>query len=206
MKTKGRLQKVVPRRKGRLPFFLLALALVFAGHARAQTSSALHGGVARMNLTPPLEMKAALGGYGARMSKPALGVHDAVWAKALVLAKGERRFALVTADVLGFPPQFKSAVIQRLAAENWRADQIMLLPSHTHTSFDLMALHPGNTFGIPQVGVFHRELFEHTADQLAKVIHDAGGKLNPVVVGSTTVSVPDRNRNRRRGGAGRAAG
>src|SRR5438034_8201128 len=26
------------------------------------------------------------------------------WAKALVLAKGERRFALVTADVLGFPP------------------------------------------------------------------------------------------------------
>ena len=32
-------------------------------------------------------MKAALGGYGARMSKPAVGVHDAVWAKALVLVQ-----------------------------------------------------------------------------------------------------------------------
>src|SRR6266496_2487099 len=190
MKTKGWLQKVAPRRKGQMPLFLIALALVFAGHSWAQEASVLKAGVARVNLTPPMEMKAALGGYGARMSKPALGVHDAVWAKALVLAKGERKFALVTADVLGFPPQFKTAVIQRLAAEDWRADQIMLLPSHTHTSFDLMALHPGNTFGIPQVGVFHKELFDHTASQLAKVIGEAGGKLNPVVAGSTTVSVP----------------
>ncbi|HEU0039730.1 MAG TPA: neutral/alkaline non-lysosomal ceramidase N-terminal domain-containing protein, partial [Verrucomicrobiae bacterium] len=177
------------------------ISLALGWHSSAQEASLFKAGVARVNLTPPMEMKAALGGYGARMSKPAIGVHDAVWAKALVLAKGERRFALVTADVLGFPPQFKAAVIERLAGENWRADQIMLLPSHTHTSFDLMALHPGNTFGIPQVGVFHNELFEHTANQLAKVIREAGGKLNPVVAGSTTVSVPDRNRNRRHGAA-----
>src|SRR6266496_665123 len=180
MKTKGWLQKVAPRRKGQMPLFLIALALVFAGHSWAQEASVLKAGVARVNLTPPMEMKAALGGYGARMSKPALGVHDAVWAKALVLAKGERKFALVTADVLGFPPQFKAAVIQRLAAGDWRADQIMLLPSHT------------------QAGVCHKELFEHTANQLAKVIREAGGKLKPVVAGSTTVSVPGRNRNRRR--------
>jgi hypothetical protein len=44
-------------------------------------------------------MKAALGGYGARMSKPATGVHDAIWGKALVLAQDERKFVLVTADV-----------------------------------------------------------------------------------------------------------
>lgn len=175
--------------------------LVLGCQLWAEDTSPLKAGVARANLTPPLEMKAALGGYGARMSKPAVGVHDAVWAKALVVTKGEQKFALVTADVLGFPPQFKVAVIQRLAAEGWSADQVLLLPSHTHTSFDLMALHPGNTFGIPQMGLFHKELFDHTADQLARVIRDAGQKLLPVVTGSTTVSVPDRNRNRRRGGA-----
>ena len=160
----------------------------------------MKAGVARANLTPPLAMKAALGGYGARLSKPAIGVHDQVWAKALVLVRGEQRFALVTADALAFPPQFKAAVIQRLAAEGWTADQVMLLPSHTHTSLDMMALHPGNTFAIPQVGVFHKELFEHTADQLARAIREAGRNLNPIVAGSTTVSVPDRNRNRRPGG------
>jgi len=167
--------------------------------SRAEEESALKAGVARVNLTPPLEMKAALGGYGARMSKPAVGVHDAVWAKALVLAKGERKFALVTADVLGFPPQFKVAVIQRLAGQGWSGDQVLLLPSHTHTSFDLMALHPGNTFGIPQVGIFHKELFEHTTEQVARAIREAGAKMNPIVAGLTTVSLPDRNRNRRRG-------
>jgi hypothetical protein len=163
----------------------------------AQDASLLKAGAARVNLTPPLEMKAALGGYGERMSKPAIGVHDRVLAKALVFTSGGKKFALVTADALAFPPKFKAAVIKRLADESWGADQVMLLPSHTHTSFDMMALHPDNTFAIPQVGVFHKELFEHTVDQLAKVIRDAGRKLEPVRAASVTVSVPDRNRNRR---------
>ena len=177
------------------------LFVVLAFSAAAADAPSLTAGVARVNLTPPMEMKAALGGYGARLSEPAVGVHDAVWAKALVVAKGERQFALVTADVLAFPPQFKAAAIKRLAAEGWTAETVMLLPSHTHTSFDMMALHPGNTFGIPQLGVFHKALFEHTAEQLARAVREAGQKLSPVVAGTTTVSVPDRNRNRRSGQA-----
>jgi hypothetical protein len=178
---------------------LRVIVLSSGGSVWAADTVPLQAGVARVNLTPPMEMKAALGGYGARMSKPAVGVHDAVWAKALVLEKGERKFALVTADVLAFPPRFKATVIQRLSSEGWSADQVMLLPSHTHTSFDMMALHPGNTFAIPQVGIFQKELFEHATDQLANVVREAGRKLLPVVAGSTTASVPDRNRNRRRG-------
>lgn len=173
-------------------FFLTASAL-------ATDSPSLQGSAAKVDLTPPLELKAALGGYGARMSKPAVGVHDKVWTKALVLAQGDRKFALVTADVLAFPPQFKPAVMERLASEGWSADQVMLLPSHTHTSFDMMALHPGNQFGIPQIGLFHKELFSHTADKLATAIREARRTLTPVVAGSTTVAMPDRNRNRRRG-------
>ena len=167
--------------------------------AWASGASPLQAGVARINLTPPLEMKAALGGYGARMSRPATGVHDAVWAKALVLAQAERKFAVVTADVLAFPPGFKAAVIERLAAPAWSADQVLLLPSHSHSSIDMMALHPGNGFGIPQVGIFHKELYENTAGRLARVIGDAGKNLVPVSAASAAVSVPDRNRNRRHG-------
>ncbi len=173
--------------------------LLLATQVPAADSSTLQAGAAKVNLTPPMEMKVALGGYGERMSKPAVGVHDNVWAKALVLAQAERKFAVVTADVLAFPPQFKAAVIQRLAAEGWSMDQVLLLPSHTHTSYDLMALHPGNTFAIPQVGIFDQALFDHAADKLASVIHEAGRKLLPVVAGSTSVTVSNRNRNRRRG-------
>jgi hypothetical protein len=173
--------------------------LVLASGLRAEPDATLRAGAARTSLVPPPEIKAALGGYGARMSKPAVGVHDTVWAKALVLERGGQRFALVAADVLAFPPRFKAAVVERLAAEGWGADQIMLLPSHTHTSLDMMALHPGNRFNIPQVGLFQRELFEHTAERLAAVIRAAGRDLHPVRVGSAGLAVPDRNRNRRRG-------
>jgi hypothetical protein len=95
MKAKGCLQNIAHHRKSQLPWCLIAVALAFVGPSRAEEASLLKAGVARVNLTPPMEMKAALGGYGARMSKPAIGVHDAVWAKTLVLTKGEQRFALV---------------------------------------------------------------------------------------------------------------
>jgi neutral ceramidase len=130
-----------------------------------------------------------------------MGVHDAVWAKALVLAQDERKFTVVTADVLAFPPGFKAAVIERLATNGWSSNQVLLLPSHSHTSIDMMALHPGNEFGIPQIGIFQKELFERTADQLAKVIRDAGKDLVSMSAASAAISVPDRNRNRRHGGA-----
>src|SRR5262245_54653680 len=178
-----------------ITFYILGVAAQLRGAQSANVSA----GVAKINLTPPLEMKAALGGYGERESKPAIGVHDAVWAKALLLARGEQRFVVVTADVLGFPPRFKAAVVERLSSEGWDANRIMLLPSHSHTSFDLMALHPGNVFENRRVGLFHKELFEHTANQLAQVVRAAGKNIVPIVAGSTTVSVADRNRNRRRG-------
>jgi hypothetical protein len=176
-------------------------ACSFAAVQGAISPPRVEAGVARVNLTPPLEMKAALGGYGERLSKPAVGVHDAVWAKALVLSQGDRRFALVTADVLAFPPGFKAAVLERLKPEDWTSDQVMLLPSHTHTSIDMMALHPRNLFALAPVGVFHKELFELTANRVAQVIRDAGQAHASIRADSRTVPVPDRNRNRRPRGA-----
>ena len=166
--------------------------------AAAVAASSLQAGVARVDLTPPLEMKAALGGYGARMSKPATGVHDRVWAKALMLRQGTQRRVIVTADVLGFPPGFREAVAGALAAEGWRADDLLLLPSHSHTSLDLTALNPKNTFQIPQLGLFHRELHEWTVNRLAEVVRKSANQPGSALVGSTTKSLAGWNRNRRR--------
>ena len=162
------------------------------------SASALEAGVARVNLTPPLEMKAALGGYGARLSRPATGVRDRVWVKALVLRDGARRHAIVTADVLGFPPGLREAVAEALASEGWQADQMLLLASHTHTSLDLTALNPKNTFQIPQLGLFHKELYHWTVARLAEAIRAAGRNPVTVAAGSITKPLDGWNRNRRR--------
>src|SRR5215470_12794364 len=109
---------MAPTARGRL---LIGAILLCASGAVSADSSSLLAGTARVNLTPPAQMKAALGGYGARQSKPAEGVHDAIWAKALLLTNGDKKFYLVTADVLAFPPGFKAAVLEQMAAEKLTA-------------------------------------------------------------------------------------
>jgi len=172
------------------------VSLGLVGSPRALAAD-LRAGVARVDLTPPMELKATLGGYGARMSKPAAGVHDRVFAKAVVLSDGSQRLALVTADVLAFPPGFKEAVAEALRGAGWKSERLLLLPSHSHTSIDMSALHPKNVLGIPQIGSFHKKLFELTVARLAQVVTDAGKDLSAVSVGTRSVALEGWNRNRR---------
>lgn len=176
-------------------WLLLAwLAGPFAGGA-----AELKSGVARVDLTPPLTMKAALGGYGERMSRPATGVHDRIWAKALILQDDTQRRVIVTADVLAFPPGLRDAVAQDLAGEGWRTEDILLLASHSHTSFDLMALNPKNTFRLAPLGIYHPEARAFLVGKLAEVIRAAGRQTQAITVATGVKALPGWNRNRRSG-------
>jgi hypothetical protein len=104
----------------------------------------LRAGRARIDITPPLSLKPALGGYGDRMNQPATGVHDRIFAKALILSEGGKKFALVTVDALGFAPPVKTAMLDRLAGKGWTADNLILLASHSHTAIEMNALNPLN--------------------------------------------------------------
>lgn len=156
----------------------------------------LSAGVARVDLTPPPGMKAPLGGYGARMNRPAEGVHDRLFAKSLVLSDGQRRFAIVTCDLLGLAPPVKPEIVARLG-DGWTAEQLLLLPSHSHAAIEMNAINPNNVFGIPQIGIHNPELYEWTVSRFVDVIHSAAGQLQPVMVGTTSRRLAGWNRNRR---------
>lgn len=174
----------------------LGLSIVFS-FAHVGQAARLEAGVARVDLTPPPELNAALGGYGERMSEPAEGVHDRIFAKALVISDGSKRFALVTADVLAFPPPVKPAIAERLSDAGWKSDQIMLLASHSHTSIDMSAINPANVFGVPQIGIYDPKLFELVVDRLAGVIRQAERDLVAVQVGTSSRMLTGWTRNRR---------
>src|SRR5207247_11041945 len=89
-----------------------AAASTFLREPNGAEKAAIQAGVARVDLTPPMSMNATLGGYGARMSKPAVGVHDRVWLKCIVLSEGNKRLAIVTADALGFPPPVRATLME----------------------------------------------------------------------------------------------
>ncbi len=180
---------------------LFPLMGLFLATSLDASAGELRAGVARVDLTPPPDFKTTLGGYGARMGKPAVGVHDRVFAKALVLSDGSSRFALVTADVLAFPPGFHASLLGALRDAGWKSGRLMLLPSHSHTSIDMSALHTKNVFGIPQIGAFHKKLFDLTLARLAQVVQEAGKDLQPVAVGTRSATLEGWNRNRRGGTA-----
>src|SRR5262245_15759106 len=161
---------------------LTALALPPAASSLADE---LKAGVARVDLTPPLELMSPLGGYGERMNRPAEGVHDRIFAKALVVSDGKQKFALVTADMLGFPPPVKPAVVEKLSG-GWTNDNLMLLPSHSHTSIEMNAINPLNTFKVPQIGIYDARVYQFVLDKLVELVREADKNLVPVTVGTTT--------------------
>ncbi len=178
-----------------LGWLVAALASVLS--VSVSVGQPLLGGVARVNLTPPLEWKYSLGGYGARMSKPAEGIHDWIWAKALVLKQGETRFVLVTADILAFPPTFKPKLVERLKSQGWGPENIMLLPSHSHASLDMSAINSNNVLNLPQIGIYDPRLESFVLDKIEQVIREASAQLQPVLVGTLVDSLQGLNRNRR---------
>jgi hypothetical protein len=177
---------------------LLCVFLLGVSVPTAVRSAELRAGVARIDLTPPLDLKAPLGGYGERMNRPAEGVHDRIFAKALVISRGEQKFAIVTVDIVGFPPTLKPALIERLAGA-WSPGQIMLLASHSHTSIEMNAINPLNTFQVPQLGIYNARVHEFVMDRLLEVVRQAERQLVEVSVGTTTKSILGWNRNRRGG-------
>ncbi|MCK5463356.1 MAG: neutral/alkaline non-lysosomal ceramidase N-terminal domain-containing protein [Bacteroidales bacterium] len=169
--------------------YIFQANVVFAGTVKAN--------VAVIQLTPPLEMGYTLGGYGARMSKPAEGIHDDIRAKALVLDDGNKKYAIITLDILGLPPNVKPRVIEKLNKKEWTEENILFLPSHSHTSLEMFALNDNNIFDMAPVGIYQPQLLDYVVESLAGLINSADQDLQPVRIGTSGKPVSGLNRNRR---------
>jgi neutral ceramidase len=174
-----------------IPGFFLSLS--------AQTNRPVHiqANTVRINLTPPLDLKFSLGGYGERMSKPAQGIHDSIWVKALVLDEGQKKYALVTMDILALPPNVKPQVLRELARDGWNSSNLMILPSHSHTSLDMSAINDKNNLNNPYIGIYQPELLDFVKKAVVSAVEQAARDLKPVVLGSGRQIVQGMNRNRR---------
>lgn len=178
----------------KIPVSILALLVLF-DFSCAQAP--LQGNARSMVITPPLELGYTLGGYGARMSKPATGIHDDIRAKALVLSDGSKKFVIVTMDILGFPPNVRPMIVEKLRDTGWKAENIMLLPSHAHSSLEMFALNDKNIFAMPAIGIFQPELLDFIVEKLAGLITETEQQLIPVQVGTGQITLEKLNRNRR---------
>jgi hypothetical protein len=153
--------------------------------------------VASVDITPPLEMKYTLGGYGERMNKPAEGIHDPIMAKALALKSGDEKYLIITMDILGLPSNFKTDLLKRIEKNGWKAENLMLLPSHSHGSLEMAAINSKNVFGVPQIGIFQPELLSFLLDKLGKLVSEVDKNYREVKIGTGSAKFDGLNRNRR---------
>lgn len=86
-------------------------------------------GAARVDITPPTGF--ALWGYAARHDAPCLGVRDRLQARAVVLASGKERIAIVSLD-LGRAPTRQSTAAIRRQVQKAGIEHVFLVASHTH--------------------------------------------------------------------------
>jgi hypothetical protein len=109
--------------------FLICLLALLLAPLPVRSAEELQAGVATVDITPPTGF--AMWGYAARKDQPSLGVRDPLRARALVLAAGDKRLALVSLD-LGRAPTRSSMAIIRPRLKSAGIEHVFLVASHTH--------------------------------------------------------------------------
>jgi hypothetical protein len=169
------------------PRALVWIAILFLSPSLAHAVEGLKAGAARTDITPPIGYP--MWGYGARHDAPCAGVLDPLLARALVLASGNERLALVSLDLGRAPPRASMAAI-RARVQQAGIGTLFLVASHTHHG-PVIELDDWPTAKTPYVRDLERKLSD--------VILEANKELRPARLGVASKEVGwNRNRHSKR--------
>lgn len=155
---------------------------------QADGESGLRAGAAKQDITPPIGFP--MWGYGARHDMPSVGVHDPLYARALVLEADGRRIALVGLDLGRAPTRHSMAAIRARVKAGAGIDHVFLVGSHTHH---------GPVIEIDTWPDKKRPYTRELEEKLSAVILEAAKQLRPARLGVAAKEVGwNRNRHSKR--------
>lgn len=138
----------------------------------------MQAGVSRTDITPPEGVPMA--GYLAR-TKGAEEVHDPLFARALVLADGACRVALVGADLCAFDVEMARSLRQRIEERTGiPASHVLLALTHTHA---------GPLVATRRISEVSAAYLEQAQDRLVETAVEAAGRLVPCRIGAGRAKV-----------------
>jgi hypothetical protein len=109
--------------------------------------------------------------------RPARGVHDDLWARAIVLDDGRTRVAIVSLDAIGLMHD-QVVDIRNRVADSLGLDYVVVCSTHTHQAPDLMGLWGSSSL---RSGIDPGYL-ELVVDQAAAAVAEAARKRRPAVL------------------------
>ena len=168
-------------------------------------SGPLFAGIGVARLTPmvnvseenPAEGKfrsIPLAGYGNRNGKPATGVHDDVWVKALAIRVGTQTGIIFATEALIVPREVADEAAARLQEETGlHREQLYFSATHTHCSIGGWG---EGLVGEAFAGPFNPGARTWFADRLVAAARDALRDLKPAEFGHGSFRSPEFVRNR----------
>ena len=122
--------------RDRRPMLAVVAALLIGGGA-AKAAEGLRVGFGKADVTPEVGEDAApvyIAGYG--NDRKATGVHDPLYARAVVLEDGDEKIALVSVDAIGIQYEVTLAVRERLGDYAY----VLVSSTHDHEAPDVIGL------------------------------------------------------------------
>ncbi len=189
------------RRAARLTVLAgVAASFVLALCAPATAAPKLQVGVGRADITPPT-------GYymmgWVRSDARVIGQNTRLWARAIVLKRGDRKVALVSEDLNGIPGGMMAAAASRVPGFSQR--NVLDSASHTHAAPTGFYNFPTyntvfNTIHSPTdfqlTGSLDPQLYAFEVRQLAEAIRRANSDLDPGKLGWGEVRITNLTKNR----------
>lgn len=152
-------------------------------------TGALQAGAARVDITPAADAALPMSGYAGRQ-EGFKGIHDRIYARAIVVSDGARHAALVSWELIGVPNAVWEELSERIARETGiQPEYLQLTAVHNHSAPAPFGMY-GNTS--PKSAVYTRQLVDATVE----AVKQAKANLQParMGIGSGTAHV---NVNRR---------
>jgi hypothetical protein len=153
-------------------FAILGVLTVFA-YSPALADGVLEAGFGVAPITPELKPDRPIWLAGKEMGRAATGVHDPLFARAVVLRNGGRRIALVSVDSIGLP--YPSVLRARAELKDFA--YVLVASTHSHDSPDVIGIWgppPGGKSGVVP------EYVKFVEQQIVEAVRKADAALTPV--------------------------
>ena len=162
-------------------------------------------GLAKVSITPTINAKqeqpakgifgqVPLAGFGDRKGKPAEGVHDSIYVKAVALKVDDNLLVLVGSDLLIMPPAVSEGALQLVKNQaGILRSQVFFSATHTHSSLGAWS---EGLVGEQFAGQANPELVNWLAHQVSQAILKSVHDLQPGKIGTAKFEAADFVRNR----------
>lgn len=181
---------------------ILCLCALGALAPAAWADEPLRVGVGRADITPPTGF--FMQGW-VRSDAVLRGQHTRLFARAVVLERGGRKFALVAVDLNSVAGGMLEEAVERLAGRGFSKRNVLVSASHTHSApsgfynfptYNTVFMAPGSLTEHNLGGKLDPKLYAFMVRRLAAAIRRADDDLGPGRLGWGTARIEDLTENR----------